>query len=216
MRNLLTLTVAFLTINLANVLLAANAESIDDTKNRKIQEINQQIGKAYEENNTIALDMYLADDYTHVNPMGALLNKSELLTALQSNALVFVAYEMKNVTVRRFGNIAILTGQLYAKASRGARDMTGYYEFIRVLNEGKDGWQEVAFQVTRDEEADAKSELNAIFENAVKEQQVLDFKPNEGDKTSAQPQASSGSQTMTDNTVNTINDASEKTSSVQP
>jgi ketosteroid isomerase-like protein len=56
-----------------------------------------------------ALSRLYADDYMLVRPDGSVLSKKEVLQDLQTGGLTFKSIEIANITVRVYGDTALLT-----------------------------------------------------------------------------------------------------------
>jgi ketosteroid isomerase-like protein len=69
---------------------------------------------------TAFLERTLADDFIGVGPLGFMLNKQEWLTRHQSGDLKYNALDLDEVTVRVYGETAVVIGrQVQSAAYRG-------------------------------------------------------------------------------------------------
>jgi ketosteroid isomerase-like protein len=69
---------------------------------------------------TAFLEQILADDFIGVGPLGFMLNKQEWLARHQSGDLTYDALELDEVTVRVYGEAAVVIGrQVQSAAYRG-------------------------------------------------------------------------------------------------
>jgi ketosteroid isomerase-like protein len=78
-----------------------------------------------------------------------MITKSELLTRVASSTSFLDPYKFDEITIRIFGEAAIVTGRLSGQMRDrdGARDVNQRY--MRVYVKRNEGWQAVATQVTK-------------------------------------------------------------------
>ena len=92
------------------------------------------------------LETYLADDLTYAHNTGWVESKSEYLVTVESGILDYLSATPRDVEVRVYGDIAVLTG---------LADMTGLYRgervvltirFLEVSRRVGESWQLTAWQ----------------------------------------------------------------------
>lgn len=91
------------------------------------------------------LERIYADEFTATNPSGRVLNKAAVIAARMSERISARSYELNEVTIQIYGNIAI------AKTSESieGNTFTGRSRHLRVLIKRDGRWQLVASQTTR-------------------------------------------------------------------
>ena len=119
-----------------------------DEKNR-ILDLDREWNEAYPSLDSVALDRIIADDWVCIDGAGMVITKSELLTRVVSGASFLDPYKFDEITLRMFGEVAILTGRL----SGQMQDSDGIHEinqrYMRVYVKRNERWQAVATQVTK-------------------------------------------------------------------
>lgn len=97
---------------------------------------------------TATLDRTTADDYTVINPSGQLGNKAQMLADIRSGDLKYQAIEVEDVTVRFYGDAAILSGRRTVKGQHRGKDISGKDRFTRVYVKRNAQWRAAWFQTT--------------------------------------------------------------------
>jgi ketosteroid isomerase-like protein len=95
-----------------------------------------------------ALEELYSDDYMLVRPDGAVLNKQEVLHDLQSNGLMFHSIDSREITVRIYGSIAVVTGDSRTVTSRKGIESRAHFRFVAVYSRVGDSIRLVHFQST--------------------------------------------------------------------
>ena len=114
---------------------------IDDVKQLEARRIAAQI-----ELDMATLDAIFADDLVHVHATGVVQDKETLLRHIESRRQ-FVAIERPGLTVRMYGDTAILTGALIntlQPPGQERRQMKGFATQVARLEEGAT-WRFVSF-----------------------------------------------------------------------
>ena len=119
-----------------------------DEENR-ILDLDREWNEAYPRLDCATLDRIIADDWVCIDGSGLVITKSELLTRVASSASFLDPYKFDEITLRMFGEVAILTGRL----SGQMQDSDGIHEinqrYMRVYVKRNERWQAVATQVTK-------------------------------------------------------------------
>jgi uncharacterized protein (TIGR02246 family) len=100
-------------------------------------------------NDANALERIWSDDYTFVNPSGAVLTKAQRLAELRSGTLKYQSVTPDEMNVRTYGNTAVATSRATIKGQNKGQDMSGQYRVTSVLMKKDGGWQIVAQQSNR-------------------------------------------------------------------
>jgi uncharacterized protein (TIGR02246 family) len=100
-------------------------------------------------NDATALERIYADDYTFVNPFGAVLTKAQRLADLRSGDLKYQSVTPDEMTVRIYGNMAVAISRATVKAQNKGQEISGPVRVTSVLMKKDGGWQLVAQQSNR-------------------------------------------------------------------
>ena len=92
------------------------------------------------------LETLYSDDYMLVRSDGSVLSKTEVLRDLREGGLTFREIEMFDVTVRVYGETAVLTGESRTVTSREGKDAKGHSRLVAVYVARKGKLQLVHFQ----------------------------------------------------------------------
>lgn len=116
--------------------------------------LNRQWMEAYTRRDTAFLDRHMSDDYVGTFPDGTVHDKKSEIEAVASGAIEIMEMTPREMTVRVYGNAAVITGQSSVKARVGGQDMRAELRFTDVWIKRGDRWQAVASQVTRIEQSE--------------------------------------------------------------
>jgi len=120
---------------------------MDETN--RILDLDREWNEAYSRLDCAALDRIIADDWVCIDGAGLVITKSELLTRVASSPGFLDPHKFDEITLRIFGEVAILTGRLSGQMqdSDGSHDIDQRY--MRVYVKRNERWQAVATQVTK-------------------------------------------------------------------
>ena len=120
---------------------------MDETN--RILDLDREWNEAYSRLDCAALDHIIADDWVCIDGAGLVITKSELLTRVASSPGFLDPYKFDEITLRIFGEAAILTGRLSGQMqdSDGSHDIDQRY--MRVYVKRNERWQAVATPVTK-------------------------------------------------------------------
>lgn len=110
--------------------------------------LNRQWMQAYVEHDAAFLERYLSDDYVSTFPDGKVLDKKGEIAALKSGGVAITDMRPREMTVRIYNNVAVITGQSTIRAKVDGQEASGEYRFTDVWVK-QNAWQAVASQVTR-------------------------------------------------------------------
>ncbi len=91
----------------------------------------------------------VADQIKKMETNGQMTNKSQMVEGFKSGQNKLTADDLSDMTVRVYGNVAVLTGKMDVKGTMGGKDVTGQGMFTRVYVKKGGHWQAVALQQTR-------------------------------------------------------------------
>jgi hypothetical protein len=93
----------------------------------------------------LQLNRFYADEFVATNASGAVLNKAAVIGALTSGRLRFQSYEIEEVQVRMYGELAIIRDSERIESNTGS----GRFRHLRVASKRDGHWQLIATQMTR-------------------------------------------------------------------
>jgi ketosteroid isomerase-like protein len=124
----------------------ANQKGNDEQAVRQLlNDVSAALGRA----DTAALDRIYADDYTLVNESGVLTTKAPRLAAIKSGELKYESVGFDEVSVRLYGNTAVVTYRVTSKGQLKGQEIGGLFRATSTYVKMKGRWQLVAAQVTR-------------------------------------------------------------------
>jgi hypothetical protein len=94
------------------------------------------------------LDKITADESVRISPIGEQGTKAQLLTSLKSGETTYSSISVDDLTVRIYGNAALVTGRSDFQGQRSGKPFGGHCRFSRVWVKNGENWQEVLFQLT--------------------------------------------------------------------
>ena len=111
-------------------------------------QMNRQWMEAYVARDTGFLERHLSDDYVSTFPDGTVLDKQGEIGSLKSGGVAITDMRPREMNVRIYGEVAVITGQSTIRAKVNGQAVSGEYRFTDVWVKRHD-WQAVASQVTR-------------------------------------------------------------------
>jgi len=120
---------------------SANAE--EDIK-KMLKDVETALGK----NDADALDKIYAPDYTLTNQDGVLQTRAERLAGIKSGDLKYESFAYSDITVRTYGETAVVNNIATFKATNKGKSFGGKYRISSTWIKGKEGWRQVNAQAT--------------------------------------------------------------------
>lgn len=96
-----------------------------------------------------ALEPLLAEELTYGHSNGEFENKSQFLETIRGGRLRYEAIGVQGLTVRHYGNVAVITGQLLISARVGTQPVMLNLRYTDAYVDHDGRWQLVAWQSTR-------------------------------------------------------------------
>jgi ketosteroid isomerase-like protein len=112
---------------------------------QQLRQMNDEWVKALVRRDGATLDRIMADDFVFTYPLEG-DDKVQFINDVVSGALNVEHLSRENVSVRVWGNTAVLTGLDSAKWFYQGRDFTGKYKIIHVYANRDGQWRLVAVQ----------------------------------------------------------------------
>jgi len=96
-----------------------------------------------------ALGQVLSDDLTYTHGSGRPENKAQYLEAIRSGAQKYEALDYDDVTVRVYGNTAVVNSELHIRTVSSGQLSSSHSRFLHVYVKQGNVWRMVAHQSTR-------------------------------------------------------------------
>ena len=104
--------------------------------------------QAHLNNDATALETLWADDLIVMVPGMAAMGKADVLSFVKTGRMKFSRYETTGLKVRRFGDTAIVSGNLFRARALGGTLHEDRWQFMKVYVRRSGKWLVVAFTAT--------------------------------------------------------------------
>jgi ketosteroid isomerase-like protein len=111
-------------------------------------ELENRISHAVVTRNAAEMNELFASDYTSVGVSGQIRSRAEVIEAYLNGRLALSASQTGKMTVRQYGDIAVVVGLVTVSGTDGGTDISGRYAFTRVYKRDSGEWRAVTFQAT--------------------------------------------------------------------
>jgi len=108
---------------------------------RIVTALNAQFQQAVKENDAVAIDRILADDFVLVTGRGKVFTKADLLEEARSGNMVYEHQEDSQQTLRVWGDMAVITALLWAKGTNASKPFDYQLWFSDVYVRTSNGWR---------------------------------------------------------------------------
>jgi ketosteroid isomerase-like protein len=132
-------------LTLAMLVPLAFAQSPTD---KVFLELENRISHAVVTRNAAEMNELFASDYTSVGVSGQIRSRAEVIEAYSNGRLALSASQTGKMTVRQYGDIAVVVGLVTVSGTDGGTDISGRYAFTRVYKRDSGEWRAVTFQAT--------------------------------------------------------------------
>ena len=112
---------------------------------QELRQMNDDWVKALVRADRVTLDRIMADDFCFAYPMEG-DDKSQFIGDVVSGDVLVESLTRENVSVRIWGDTAVLTGKDSASWSYKGRDFSGHYKIVHIYSRRNDNWQLVSVQ----------------------------------------------------------------------
>ncbi len=114
----------------------------------RLLKIDSEWNEAYPKRDVSALDRIIADDWVCIDGAGLVITKRQLLDRVESSPNFLDSHKFDEITLRMFGEAAIVTGRLSGTGQDGDDTFRLEQRYTRVYVKRSNRWQAVATQVT--------------------------------------------------------------------
>jgi ketosteroid isomerase-like protein len=142
-------TIIYAAIILAHFMFVQDAVPDDATTEQSALEFQSARFKAMVDEDIETLERFLADDLTYSHTTGWTETKSEFLSTVGSRKIDYVSMVPREVEVRVYGDVAVLTGVSRMQGAVGDREVSLTIRFLDVSRRVGNSWQLVAWQSVR-------------------------------------------------------------------
>ena len=118
------------------------------SEEEQLLRLDREWNEAYPRLDVTALDRIIADDWVCIDGMGLIITKRQLLDRVSSSPSFLDSHEFDEISLRIFGDAAIVTGRLSGKRQGSGGAFHVQQRYTRVYVKRRNRWQAVATQVT--------------------------------------------------------------------
>jgi uncharacterized protein (TIGR02246 family) len=115
---------------------------------QEVLELGQRWAEAELRADVATLDSLLDEEFVAVGPRGFVLTKDQWLERYRTGDLENTSFELKDPSVRQFGDTAVVVGSQIQQATHKGRDTSGRFTVTLVAVRRDDRWLIVALQMS--------------------------------------------------------------------
>lgn len=119
------------------------------TVQQTLTQLEQEWNRALLAKDYKTVDKIMADDWTGIDFRGMAVTKAETIEELKSGESGNESVELGEMTVKVFGNTAVVIGSDTEKSTYHSKDSSGRYAWMDVFVKRAGRWQAVASQSTK-------------------------------------------------------------------
>lgn len=141
------------TLILVTLVTAMFSQALGQIPRNEVQEellrLEKEFAQAVVKNDPEAIGRFLADDWIIIEPDGGIIDRARFLEVIKSGALTHELMESDDVSIRMYGNTAIVTGLTRSKGKFMEQVFTTRERATDVFINENGRWQCVFSQLTR-------------------------------------------------------------------
>ena len=137
-----------LTLLICAALWQAPSLSKDAFDLKEIYRLEEVWNTAHIKGDAAALDQLWADDLVVTVASMPVMNKADALAMIRSNRMPFTKYETSELSVKRYGNSAVVTGRLNRERVMQAKPVIDTWRFTKVYTMAQGTWRVVAWHAS--------------------------------------------------------------------
>ena len=119
---------------------------------QQVRALEEQLKASLIKNDTSFLEQHLTSDYVGISGMsGEQISRDRAIQDLRTGKLRYQSIDGKNMTVRSFGNTAIVNGEATVSMVRDGQPMSGDFRYTRVWVKQNGDWKIASFESTREQ-----------------------------------------------------------------
>lgn len=148
MKRRMVITLLVIAVACPAVAQRPKSKSAAEGAEQELLKLEAQWAEAMEKRDLAFFERVYAEDYTFIDPTGAVFDRKADLEHWKSGTLVFDSVKFHDLHVRAYGNTAVVLGRAVIKGKAQSQDISGSYRFTDVFVRNTGRWQCVAAQVT--------------------------------------------------------------------
>ena len=113
-----------------------------------VTEVEQRFAAALLKKDVVTVGDFLADDIVHIGFEGQFAGKTEYMAFFKQDIWHYRKYEPSNLTIKVFGNVAVVTGRVDRAIVINNKETVGGFAFSHVWLREENRWRMTASQVT--------------------------------------------------------------------
>jgi len=133
---------------LARAVAAGATPAEEAAAQREIRALELEQNTAIARADVATLDRLTRADFTYVTPRGFLVSKPAMLRALAEGQFGYEYREISDLSIRLYGDSAIVTGRSVSTVQHNGRDVSDAVRYLRVYVRQQGHWLAVAWQMT--------------------------------------------------------------------
>ena len=142
------LTVVLITLVITMPFLALS-QIRKNAMQEELLNLEKEFAQAIIKNDAEAIERFLADDWLIIDPDGGIIDRSRFLGVIKSGALTHEMMESDDVSVRIYGDTAVVMGLTTSKGKFMGQDFTTRERATDIFVKQHGRWQCVLSQLTR-------------------------------------------------------------------
>lgn len=95
------------------------------------------------------IDRILSDDFVYIDSVGGVNPKAALLEGIKNSEALIAPFETEDVSVRIYGDTAVLTGRFTQKATYQGQSFSGQFRYTDVYVKRVNQWRAVTAHASR-------------------------------------------------------------------
>lgn len=96
-----------------------------------------------------AVEANMAEDFRQIDGSGKLETKTSFVDGIVDPDLTIQPYTVEDFSIRRYGNVALLSGRTEMHGTYGNAPFTSHYRYIDIYVLGDAGWRIVSVQISK-------------------------------------------------------------------
>ena len=125
---------------------AADAQQI--SVEQQLKQVEREWNDAVVRRDVAALERILSDDFMLITAASTVSTKAQLIDTIKSPDLVIEPFDTQDVSVRVYGDTAVVTGRFTQKGSYKGKAFSNQFRYTDVYVKRALGWQAVSAQST--------------------------------------------------------------------
>jgi ketosteroid isomerase-like protein len=130
------------------LLIFVSLAAAQATPEKLFRDLENQIAHAVIAKDAAQLNKLYASDYVSVGGTGQIWSRAEIVEACVSGRRAIRDAQIEKITVRQYGDNAIVVGFFTMSGKDGDKDISGRYAFTRVYKRDFGEWHALSFQAT--------------------------------------------------------------------